>query len=340
MSKLAWAIENGWQRRGITAVLLYPLALIFGLLTALRRRFYALGIFKSVALPVPVIVIGNITVGGSGKTPLTIALIASLRAAGYQPGVVSRGYGGSQARDTNTPAQVEGTQAAVYGDEAVLIARTTGVPVFVGRDRVLAAQQLLNRHPAINVIVCDDGLQHYALQRTIEIAVFDARGISNGWLLPAGPLREPVARLARVNAVVLNGTTLPPAQLSLLVPSVPVFRMQLHGNEAYRLGNPVERRLLKDLIGLHLLAAAGIGHPQRFFRMLQELGLRVTELPLPDHFDFRDYAFPLGPEIILITEKDAVKCTSMQDARVWVVPVKAELDPRLLEYLNERLKKR
>ena len=336
---IARAIQKSWSGRGPLAWVLFPVSIVFGLVAALRRTLYRLGVFKSGKFSVPVIVIGNITVGGSGKTPLAIALIESLRLAGFNPGVVSRGHGGSYGGTNWTALQADSEDARRFGDEAVLIVRKTGAPVFVGKNRVNAAHRLLTVYKQVDVIICDDGLQHYGLKRDLELVVFDERGVSNGWLLPAGPLREPVSRLARVDAIVLNGEFDPRAVLPGMPSSVPVFRMRLAGRSAYRLDDPAEERALSDFRGKKLLAAAGIGNPRRFFTLLRESGIEFSELPLPDHYAYRENPFTrVDADTILITEKDAVKCRSLGDPRLWVVPVKAEMESGVVDLLARRIR--
>lgn len=327
------ALMRSWMRRGALARLLWPLSVVFGLLSGARRGLYRSGLLKAVRLPVPVIVIGNLFIGGTGKTPLAIWLVRRLREAGYFPGVVSRGYGA--AREGVHAVESE-SAAWQVGDEPVLIADATQCPVTVGRDRSAAAQTLLATHPEVDVIVLDDGLQHYALQRDIEIAVFDERGAGNGWLLPAGPLREPVARGA--DFFVLNGERFPFG----LPPHM--IRMQLRGEVAERLADRTQKvplssfREQKDVV-----AAAGIGNPARFFGMLRDSGLAFREMPLPDHFDFACNPFDnVDANVILITEKDAVKCRQLaafkNDSRLWVVPVSAQLDGALADNILEKLR--
>lgn len=260
-----------WGRRGLGAWLLLPLAGIFRALSALRRGAYRLGLCRSTRLPVPVVVVGNITVGGAGKTPLTLFLAQGLQRLGKRPGIVSRGYGGNgQVQEV----RAESLPAAV-GDEPVLMKRRFGGPVFVGRRRADAAQALLNAYPDCNVLLCDDGLQHYGLQRDMEIAVFDRRGILNGWPLPAGPLREPVGRLRGVAAVVS------PAALSFPLTGQARFHMVLDGRRFYRLGSSEPTCGPEALLGLRLHAVAGIGEPQRFFDHLTALGLSFTPHAFP-----------------------------------------------------------
>ncbi|MGE5622735.1 MAG: tetraacyldisaccharide 4'-kinase [Bacillota bacterium] len=327
---------RAWMRRGPLACALFPLSLVFRALAAARRTGYRLGLYRSTRLPVPVVVVGNIFVGGTGKTPFTIWLVQELRRAGYVPGVISRGYGARN--DLPQPVDAHSPPATV-GDEPVLIARRAGCPLMVGRDRVAAAQALLAHHPEVNLIISDDGLQHYALARDVEIVLCDERGNGNGWVLPAGPLRETASR--RRDFTIINGERMPPG----LPP--PIFRMQLTGGVAQRLNQPSQSVALKDLPAVpgiahpRIVAAAGIGNPARFFAMLRDAGLAVEEMPLPDHYAFADNPFAqIQADIILVTEKDAVKCmqldTLRNDPRLWVVPVTARIDGALAERIVEK----
>jgi tetraacyldisaccharide 4'-kinase len=336
-----------WKRRGTAARLLLPVAWLFALLSATRRALYRLGWFKTQRLPVPVVVVGNIFVGGTGKTPFTIWLAQTLRAAGYHPGVVSRGYG-AEAR---VPRLVDGqARANEVGDEPLLIAYRAGCPVMVGRDRVEAARALLAAQPQIDVLITDDGLQHYRMARDIEIVLFDGRGIGNGWLLPAGPLREPPTR--QRDFTVVNGTH----EDTVHIPDA--YRMQLLGALAEQLsssspqpGQAPTRALKSFSITVsgfspaRIVAAAGIGNPDRFFATLRACDIRFKEMPLPDHYDFVDNPFAdVQADVILITEKDAVKCRQndalRNDPRIWVVPVTARIDPALAEKIVEKLRGR
>ena len=289
---------------------------------------------------VPVVVVGNLYVGGTGKTPLTIELVRSLQRRGWHPGIVSRGYGST----TRSPRLVDQDAAAAeVGDEPLLIARSTQAPVVVGVRRVAAARLLLRAHPDCDVIVADDGLQHRSLAREVELALVDERGLGNGWLLPAGPLREPAGRLECVDAIVLRSTTSNPAR------GTPGFEMQTHlADEIHRLGDRAHTMPLAELArrqaarSLSVTAAAGIGVPERFFAMLRTAGLTFEPLPLPDHYDFRDNPFArLQTHLVLITEKDAVKCERLEpvrkDARIWVVPLAATVDERLIDLVVARL---
>jgi tetraacyldisaccharide 4'-kinase len=330
---------RAWLQRGWLACLLWPLSKLFQLVVGFRFGLFMLGYKARTRLPVPVVVVGNTFVGGTGKTPLTVWLVQQLRQAGRKPGVVSRGYGA--AADTVREVQA-GTTTAEAGDEPVLIAQRAQCPVFVGRNRAAAAQALLKAHPDTDLIIADDGLQHYALARDVEIVLFDQRGTGNGWMLPAGPLREPAQR--RSDFTLINGADGAPGVAG------DVLRMDLAPGEPYRLGQPDERISWEGLRerqsqGGKLAAAAGIGNPARFFATLRAQGLAFEGLPLPDHYDFADYPFAnVQAELILITEKDAVKCGQLdayrQDSRVWVVPVSAQLDAnfatKILEKISEK----
>ena len=231
--------------------------------------------------------------------------------------------------------------AHAVGDEPLLIARRAQVPVFVGRKRYEAGRALLAAHPDVDVLITDDGLQHYALARDVEVILFDGRGVGNGWLLPAGPLREPPAR--RRDFTVVNAPELTP-QLARAVGGQP-FRMQLAGDFAEPLNRPEACVPLARLKGRRIVAAAGIGNPGRFFAMLRGAGLDIQELPLPDHHDFLDRPFDgVDADVILITEKDAVKCRQLDnlkdDPRLWVVPVTARIDPALAEQIVEKCRGR
>jgi tetraacyldisaccharide 4'-kinase len=331
------ALARAWQRRGLLACLLWPVSLLFRFLAALRAQLYRRGLLACERLPVPVVVVGNIFIGGTGKTPLTIWLVNELRKAGMHPGVISRGHGGAES----APVEVTGASLpADVGDEPMLIARRAGVPVVVGRKRADAGRALLAAHPEVDVIVTDDGLQHYALARDVEIILFDGRGTGNGWLLPAGPLRESAAR--RRDFTVVNAPAISPA-LAASVGGTP-FRMQLAGGHAVPLAGGPDLPLAM-FEGRRITAAAGIGNPGRFFAMLRAAGLEVAELPLPDHHDFLDRPFDtVDADIILITEKDAVKCGQIEqlrnDPRVWVVPVTAQLDAALAVQIVEKCRGR
>ncbi|GGP21411.1 tetraacyldisaccharide 4'-kinase [Silvimonas iriomotensis] len=327
-------LVDAWYKPGLDGrvLLLVPLAWLYRAITAVRRGLFRLGLKKSARLPVPTIVIGNITAGGSGKTPLTIYLAQALLAAGFKPGIISRGYGGAALTATLVTAR---SDPAMTGDEPVLMAQATGVPVMVGRDRVAAGLALLAAHPDVNVILCDDGLQHYRLQRDIELCVIDgARGLGNGQLIPAGPLREGRGRLRQVDAVIVNGegtTDWHPR----------THTMQLQPGPIYHLQDPTRTVTPAALAGQTLHAMAGIGNPARFFATLSALGLHTQNHAFADHQRYTAADLP-ADGLIITTEKDAVKLTSLSgialtDDRIRVLPVRAQLDDGLMTWLAARI---
>lgn len=325
---LAERATEFWYRDSVAAALLSPLAYLFSGVVWLRRTVYKRGIKSAHTLPVPVVVVGNITLGGTGKTPLVIWLANTLKKAGYKPGIISRGYGG---RSETWPIAVsENTGAGQVGDEPYLIARQTNVPVVVGPSRVEAARKLLAEFDC-DVLISDDGLQHYKLNRDIEIAVVDGeRRFGNGYCLPAGPLREPIDRLDSVDFIVVNGEKAAERE----------YAMRLVGEEAVNLLTG-ERKRLQDFTRASCHALAGIGHPARFFNMLESKGLHCRNHPLPDHHDFKpeDIVFGDGQPVFM-TEKDAVKCLSFAQPNHWSVPVNAVLDEGFERGILDLLKKK
>jgi tetraacyldisaccharide 4'-kinase len=318
-----------WYGGGAPAWWLIPGSLVYGAAAATRRILYRRRILSPIRMHHPVLVVGNLSVGGTGKTPLVCWLVERLSEAGLRPGVVSRGYGGSSRHERLVGA---GDDAAEVGDEPLLIARRTAVPVAIGRDRAAAARLL--EGAGCRTIVSDDGLQHYALERDCEIVVLDGeRRLGNGWLLPAGPLREAAPRLTEADAVVVNGGPPPPDG---------AFRMRLEGSEAIALAGG-ERRRLAEFAGQTVHAVAGIGHPERFFRLLRAQGIDVVEHARDDHSRLAaaDIGFGDGRPV-LMTEKDAVKCATMADRRHWYVPVDAHFDGgderRLLDIVTHAIR--
>lgn len=319
------------------SLLVLPLSWLFGAVAAVRRAAYRRGWARSFRVARPVIVVGNITVGGTGKTPMTIWLAERLQSRGVRIGIVLRGYGGTS---TQWPRDVTNeTSAEEVGDEAVLLARRTGALVVAGPDRVAAANRAIER--GAQVIVCDDGLQHYRLARNLEIAVIDERrGLGNGRLLPSGPLREPPSRLNGVGLKVLTRRT-QPATTSRPIPNAIVTTPVL--GDAVSLGTG-ERRSLQSFVGSRVHAIAGIGNPQAFFDGLTAVGLKVDAHPLPDHVRLTEahISFPDGAPV-LMTEKDAVKCRPGADtsrlANCWAVRLDVaigEADAQAIDRLLDR----
>jgi tetraacyldisaccharide 4'-kinase len=296
--------------------LLVPFALLYRLAVATRGACHATGLLRGGSAGVPVLVVGNISVGGTGKTPLTLWLAERLRGRGFHIGIATRGFGGRARHARMVEAAAD---PAEFGDEPVLLARRSGCPVCVAASRLDAARLLVAK--GCDLVLCDDGLQHLALRRDMEIAVVDAaRGLGNGWMLPAGPLREPAQRLGKVDLVVLNGAGSP----QLGVPARALVRMSLEPGDAVALVDG-RHQGLDEFRGKSVQAYAGIGNPGRFFAMLRARGIACTEHEFPDHHPFVAGDFASGNDPILMTEKDAVKCARFADARMWAVPVTAHL---------------
>lgn len=337
-------LQRVWERDGAVSKALRPFAWLFGIGAAARRKLYRHGWCTTHALPVPVIVVGNLIVGGAGKTPAVLAIIALLRAHGWKPGIVSRGYG--RARENEIVEVTSATDARDSGDEPLLLARRTGVPVVVGGDRVAAGHALLQSHPEVDVLVSDDGLQHLSLGRDVEVLIFDERGIGNGRLLPAGPLREDVR----------EGTDAGPFETAAAARRIVVYNA---AEPTTSLPGFIGRRSLAGVVPLadwwnavapspdalaglrdrNLVAAAGLARPGRFFAMLRAAGLSIVELPLPDHYDFSALPWPLGTGDVVVTEKDAVKLAPDRriGARVWVAALDFEIDAGFTDALLSRL---
>lgn len=323
-----------WRTRSLVATLWLPLGLLFQTLSSVRRLAFRRGWFNSRRLSVPVIVVGNIAVGGSGKTPVVIWLCEALRRRGFRPGILSRGYGGT----ARVPTAVRPDSAtAKMGDEPVLLARRTGCPLWIGADRAEVGAALLAAHPEVDILVTDDGLQHYRLQRDAEIVVLDEAVLGNLWPMPAGPLREPPCRLGKASLLIDNGS-LSQALLARL-PQRPHAAMQLAPGRFWRLASPAETCTADAFATQKVHAVAGIGHPERFFQTLRSLGLKLaSSRGLPDHHALTkaDLSVPAG-EVLLLTEKDAVKCPSPAPDNVWVLPVEARIDDAALDDLLEPL---
>ncbi len=312
----------------LTAALL-PLSWLFAALVALRRLAYRAGLFASQRLRVPVVVVGNLTVGGGGKTPATLALARALAQRGERPGLLSRGYGGSDAG----PRWVRvSDDAAEVGDEPLLLARS-GFPVVIGHDRAKAGRALLAGFPATTVVLCDDGLQHLALARDAELVVVDARrGFGNGHMLPAGPLREPLSRLARVDAIARSGDA---------VATTPDGRETRIATRALHWRRVADDATVADAPacwqGLKVAAIAGIANPARFFADLAAAGIVAATRAFGDHHAFVAADLPADADVVLMTEKDAVKCQRFADARCHYLPIEAILDARLVERIAARV---
>jgi tetraacyldisaccharide 4'-kinase len=318
---------------GVASRLLAPLAWLYGLLqrrSRARQERQAVAVVQPVC---PVVVVGNLIVGGAGKTPTTLAVVAALRAAGLAPGVVSRGHGRHRADVMEVTLQ---SDPAAVGDEPLLIHRRAGVPVVVGRDRIAAARHLLQAHPRVDVIVSDDGLQHRQLQRAVDVIVFDERGIGNGCLLPAGPLREPFGPMPPQGSLVLYNHPLPstpwpgPCLARRLSGVWPLARWLQGGSEP---------QPLATLQGRPLLAMAGIAVPERFFGALEAAGLSIHRMPMPDHHVYDSTPWPAGTADVVTTEKDAVKLGpwAAGGTAVWVVGLDLDLPAAFVAELLERV---
>ena len=319
-------LEQYWYLRSRWMILLMPFSLLYRIVIWLRRKAYRIGLFSSRKLPVPVIIVGNITVGGTGKTPLVAWIANYLKTAGYHPGVVSRGYRGKAG---SWPQQVRAdSDPTMVGDEAVLLAGLCNCPMSVAPDRVAAASALIE-HNHCDIIVSDDGLQHYAMQRDVEIAVIDGiRRFGNGLPLPAGPLREPIERLKEVDIIVVNG-----------LGGGSEFPMKMKPGDAIKLVDAGQQCELSGFEGQQVHGVAAIGNPERFFASLRQAGMLVEEHAFPDHYFFRkeDITFD-DNKPVLMTGKDAVKCRHLAGNNHWYVPVNttmtAEFSARLQELLD------
>ncbi len=316
---------NFWYKKSWPAYLLLPFSLLFLLVSGLRRLLFKSGLLPSYRAPVPVIVVGNLSVGGNGKTPVVIWLVQQLQQRGFSVGVISRGYGGqSKIYPLSVKADSDPVQV---GDEPVLIAKRTKVPLCISPNRQQAIELLLQQHPC-DLIISDDGLQHYKLQRDIEIVVMDAeRGLGNGFVLPAGPLRELPSRLNGADLIIANGH--PRQDCDVTMKLVPKYAVNLLTQE---------KRLLTEFN--QVSAIAGIGNPQRFFNMLRELNIELSETrAFQDHQHYHPALFTKLAENrpLFMTEKDAVKCTLFAQPNWWYVPVETEIHGEKAQQLLNRI---
>ena len=331
-------LHRVWYEGAWSYQLLLPLSGLYWLLVTLRRSLYSVGILGRHRAIVPVIIVGNITAGGTGKTPVTIWLSRELRDRGFSPGIVSRGYGGSKS---STSMRVDSaSDPGLVGDEPVLLAQRTGCPVVVDANRVRAAQMLAA--DGVDVIIADDGLQHYRLERTYEICVIDgSRGLGNRFLLPAGPLRETIERLCEVDQVLINGR-LGEKSERLTVVEQNAIEFELVATEVRRLNGSLTRPIA-GFAGTTVHAVAAIGNPQRFFDMLRSHGMQVIEHAFRDHARLTDGDLHFGDDFeVLMTEKDAVKFQRVSSDKFWAVRVDLKIDALLvgpwLEQIESRLR--
>ena len=321
-------LASSWTQRGALALLLWPVSVLYGALVALRKRLYRIGWFNVERVAVPVIVVGNAVAGGAGKTPVVMALVGYLQSRGFNAGVVARGYGrhGTGCREVHADSR-----ASEVGDEPILIRRTTGAPVFVAAARAEAAGALLARHPDVNILVCDDGLQHYGLHRDIEICVFDEGGTGNGFLLPAGPLREPWPR--PTNLILSSGNLKAKNGFSLHRTLASHARRADGTRVALK-----DLRAFKNLPNAELWAVAGIARPEAFFSMLRSQGLPLARtVALPDHAGFDGPDWSATPNHTLVcTEKDAVKLWRHRPDAL-AVPLVLRIEPAFWDALDKLL---
>lgn len=330
-------VQETWYGAGRARWILLPLSGLYWLVVTVRRSLYRLQLLRQVRLPVPVIVVGNLTAGGTGKTPVTVWLAEAMRARGFSPGIVSRGYGGSKS---SSPMRVDGrSDPAVVGDEPVLLARRTALPVSVDRNRVKAAQMLVE--DGVDLIIADDGLQHLRLARSYEICVVDGRRwLGNRLLLPAGPLRDTTTRLCEVDQILVNGGPVPVCDSATEQNAI---AFELESCEARRLNGSLIRPLA-GFAGTTVHAVAAIGNPDRFFRQLRDADIQVIEHAWPDHAALTTADLNFGDDFeVLMTEKDAVKIGSQAGDRYWYVPVNLVMDPALaspwLAQIESRMRK-
>ena len=340
-----------WESKGFFSFLLWPLSVIYGFVITVRKLLFNSKVLTSQQLPVTVIFVGNLRVGGTGKTPCVIALAKALKQKGFKPGVITRGYR-SQLGAHETKEVLTTDQALVVGDEALLMAQQLHllqIPVWIGSKRYLACRHLLEKYPSCNVIISDDGLQHLALARQvarnggkdIEIVVRDDRGEGNKLLLPAGPLREHATRPRDLTVNMKIFSSDQDLSLDDVIVAPQSFEIACYMREAYQLINPSIKKDLKQMLGKRILAVAGIASPEKFFKPLKDLGLDSEYLALEDHADLSSFnwnQYPKGStDVILMTEKDAVKCQYLRDDRIWVVPLEAVIPNGMIECISEIL---
>lgn len=316
-----------WQHKQGAAKFLRPFSWLYCFIVVCRRWAYLLKIKKTEKISAPVIVVGNLTVGGTGKTPLVAWLANYLKEHGYQPGIISRGYGG-KARHWPQQVRPDGDPVAV-GDEAILISKRTACPMAVGPERLVSGQELLHYHPACNVIISDDGLQHYALYRDIEVAVIDGKlRFGNGYCLPAGAMREPVNRLKKVDFTVVNGEA-----------GKDEYGMFYSITDACNMQDPTKCQSLEKFKGQQVHAVAGIGNPDRFFNQLTDMGLDIIPHPFPDHYFYKETDLEFDDnKPVFMTEKDAVKCKRFAKQHHWFVPITVEVHETFGKAILKRLK--
>ena len=320
-----------WQKIGFLSLVLLPVALFFKLTVFLRRSLYRLGVLQSRTLRVPVIVVGNITVGGTGKTPVVMHLANMLAIEGYHPGIISRGYKG----DGNQHEVFDDSLPDIVGDEPLLIKKNTDCPVWVGPSRYSSGKALLEKYPHVDVVISDDGLQHYALSRNYEVVIVDGMtNFGNNLPLPAGPLREPINRIAGTDLVIINGEEKP-----TLNTSVQKLRMKLEGTIFRSLRNTERTASPEYFHGRTVAAAAGIGNPKRFFNHLKKLGILAREIHLPDHHKISTSEInEIKEDVILVTEKDALKCPQFEGKECWFLPVTPVFNDEPIKFILKKLR--
>lgn len=333
-------LQRQWYERTTPPWWLLPFSTFFRVLLILRGWLYRRGFLHQTQVSVPVLIVGNITVGGTGKTPLTMALVQALQARGWHPAILSRGYAARGQGIHHVQAQDDPYQ---WGDEAVLMAQHTQVPVWVGRQRSVVAQSVLRSHPEVDLLICDDGLQHLALARNVELIVLDgARLTGNGALLPAGPLREPVERLQQATAIIVHGGPLErETVIHRFAPRPPLFTLQFQALQWVHVFQPQETRALDFFRNTPCHAVAGIGNPDRFFSLLRQYGIPIQTHAFPDHHAFTTADLTFTPQQpLLMTEKDGIKCRHLSGlSNVWMLPIEAILEEGLTQLLDHTLRR-